>query len=743
MNPSAVARTVPPEANDSLRSFQADASNVFGVPFDVWARGKTWICLTRSAGVARETDSARNPESVTEILDLCLSGGEPVLRPQADNRYLIAIPSGLPDHPPLVAVASLFGTPEELLRKLIRLFTERVRQDRQLERNREELDGYLRQVRKDLEELTYLYSLAECFQDRDVSHSVEEVAQIVFPRLRQVINAQAVVLVPAVAGEPFQDEEPLRAGLPAVWVGRTIVDQETCTELVERFQEAALCNPVVKNRFQQNPQSSDSPIVDFVLASIVKSDSFIGWLLAIRQSENIEIKEDGSYSSACTTDEFEYGTGEAELTKVAAVFLAAHGRNSHLVEEMCEARIRAEAASRAKSEFLANMSHEIRTPMTAILGFADLLYTEGDISKAPPKRLDAIETVRRNGKYLLEIVNNILDLSKIETGKLEVELTACSLQSIVSRVVSLMAIRASAKGFELQVKYEGPIPETILCDPIRLNQILINLVGNAIKFTESGEVRLVLRLLDYDSNEPKIRIDVADTGIGMTRRQIARLFRPFAQADTSTTRKFGGTGLGLAISKRLARILGGDLDVNSVPGKGSTFTLTIPTGSLEGVRLLEGQVGVEVPAEHVDSPPEVPKTRLDCRVLLVEDGLDNQRLISFLLKKAGAEVVLAENGRLACDFVLGAREEGNSFDLILMDMQMPVMDGYMATRELRQRGVTTPIVALTAHAMSGDREKCINAGCDNYVTKPVSREELIAMVGSYVGNLGSGNHVQS
>jgi len=397
-----------------------------------------------------------------------------------------------------------------------------------------------------------------------------------------------------------------------------------------------------------------------------------------------------------------------------------------------EAYAAAERASCAKSEFLANMSHEIRTPMTAILGYSEiLLETAGG-----PDCLEAARTIKRNGEYLLEIINGVLDLSKIEAGKSELEPSACSCCQILSDVVSLMRVRAEAKGLSLSVDYEGPIPETICTDPTRLRQILINLVGNAVKFTETGEVRIASRLLEHDQEHPRLQIDVADTGIGMTREQAERLFRPFAQADAATLRKFGGTGLGLAISRRLAKLLGGELSVTSELGKGSTFRLTIPTGPLAGVRMVdhpaESLTGWQKPAP----PAREPSLRLDCRILLAEDGPDNQRLISYVLKKAGAEVVIAGNGQEALETVLAAQsgQEGKAggppqpFDLVLMDIQMPVMDGFEATRRLRQAGYHGPIIALTAHAMAEDRQKCLDAGCSDYTTKPIDRSTLLAAV---------------
>ena len=296
-----------------------------------------------------------------------------------------------------------------------------------------------------------------------------------------------------------------------------------------------------------------------------------------------------------------------------------------------------------------------------------------------------------------------------------------------------MRIRASAKGLALVIEYQGPIPQHIQSDPTRLRQILINLIGNAIKFTEVGEVRVVAQLLDAKSENPGMQFDISDTGIGMTDQQIGRLFQPFVQADSSTTREFGGTGLGLTISKRLAQMLGGDIRVGSTPGEGSTFSATVSTGRLEGVKLVDNMTEAEAPID-LTKKPVTADVRLDCRILLAEDGPDNQRLISFILKKAGAKVSVAENGQVAVEQALAARDAGNPFAVILMDMQMPILDGYGATAKLREAGYTRPIIALTAHAMSGDREKCLTAGCDDYTTKPIDRKRLIALVSRYVSS---------
>jgi len=385
----------------------------------------------------------------------------------------------------------------------------------------------------------------------------------------------------------------------------------------------------------------------------------------------------------------------------------------------------AEAANRAKSEFLANMSHEIRTPMTAILGFAESLYEEDLPAQA---RRDAADTICRNGHYLLNVINDILDLSKIEAGKLEVEAIPCSLCQIVAEVADLARVRADAKGLAFHVEYEGAIPETIQTDPTRLRQILINLVANAVKFTETGSVTLRVALA-VEEGAPRLRCDIVDTGVGMTPEQVARVFHSFTQADSSTTRRFGGTGLGLAISKRLAQLLGGDVRVvASAPQQGTCMRATVGVGALGGMSLIAD------PAAPSVSPPAGAAARGEagladvsgCQVLLAEDGPDNQRLVSFLLRRAGAEVMVVENGELAVVAALQARRDGRPFDVILMDMQMPVTDGYQATLRLRQAGYAGAIIALTAHAMARDREKCLDAGCDDYLTKPIDRAELLA-----------------
>jgi signal transduction histidine kinase/ActR/RegA family two-component response regulator/HPt (histidine-containing phosphotransfer) domain-containing protein len=403
--------------------------------------------------------------------------------------------------------------------------------------------------------------------------------------------------------------------------------------------------------------------------------------------------------------------------------------------ELVQQKDRAEAASRAKSAFLANMSHEIRTPMTAIVGYADMMLEPAQTSA---ERQDCLQTVRRNARHLLELINDILDISKIEAGKMSVERIACDPAQLACDVVSLMRPRAVEKGLSLRLDFEGVIPQRIRSDPLRFKQVLMNLVANAVKFTERGGVSVRCCYLAGEAGagaggagangagkSGTFRMYITDTGIGMTPDQLARLFQAFTQADESMSRRFGGTGLGLTISKRLAKLLDGDIGVRSEPGVGTTFTIDVATGPLDGVKMLEGLTEATLmPSPHKVAPSD---GRLRGRILYAEDGPDNQRLVCAHLRRAGATVAIADNGRIAVQMT-----ETQKFDLILMDMQMPEMDGYAATSELRQRGMTLPIIALTAHAMAEDRAKCISAGCTDYLTKPIDRDVLIQTVADYL-----------
>lgn len=399
--------------------------------------------------------------------------------------------------------------------------------------------------------------------------------------------------------------------------------------------------------------------------------------------------------------------------------------------QLARSRQAAEAANRAKSEFLANMSHEIRTPMTSIVGYADLI-AEGCCRQCEFGQQTLgrhIQVISKNANLLLQVINDILDLSKIEAGRLEVDRTICSPFEIVSDVAGLLSVQAAEKSLRMQVDCAGPIPRTIQSDPVRLRQILINLLGNAIKFTERGEIRLVLSLTSAEGSRPQFHVDVIDTGVGMDDVQQSKLFQPFSQADCSSTRRHGGTGLGLTISRRLAQLLGGGIRVVSAPGRGSTFTLTVDPGPLHDDSS-QPRLQDESKRHSAAAAPATPS--ILASLLLAEDGHDNQRLLEIILRKAGAKVALADNGQMAVEMALDSREQGRAFDLILMDMQMPVMDGYQAAGRLRAEGWQGPIVALTAHAMSSDRRKCLEAGCTDYLSKPFTREQLLALLACHI-----------
>lgn len=407
----------------------------------------------------------------------------------------------------------------------------------------------------------------------------------------------------------------------------------------------------------------------------------------------------------------------------------------HRAAEFAEAaRAKAESASRSKSEFLANMSHEIRTPLTAILGYADLLREDAGQTLAPMQRSQTLDTIRNAGQHLLSVINDILDLSKIEADRMTVERVDTPLVRILCEVESLMRPRAAEKGVSLALELGSLVPERIVSDPTRLRQILMNLTGNAVKFTDAGNIRIRASVSKVTK---RLVIDVKDSGTGMTEEQAAKLFVPFSQADQSVTRRHGGTGLGLTICRRLAGLMGGTVELRATQfRRGSCFRVVLPLEASTDTKWVD-QVGA------VDGKPSARETTkvlgtLSGRILLAEDGPDNQRLISFYLKKAGATVEIAENGSVALLAAERAAAAGQPFDLLLTDMQMPEMDGYTMASLLRARGSEIPIVALTAHAMAEDRDRCLEAGCDDYATKPIDRARLIEVCARWMGKKGGG-----
>jgi PAS domain S-box-containing protein len=392
------------------------------------------------------------------------------------------------------------------------------------------------------------------------------------------------------------------------------------------------------------------------------------------------------------------------------------------------ARDAAMEAARAKSDFLANMSHEVRTPMAAVLGYSDMLLNPRLLQV---ERDQALQAIRRNGSHLLQIINDILDLSKIEADRMELDLIRYSPWQVALEVASALRIRADEKGVGLQTLALGPLPESSIMDPTRVRQILVNLVGNAIKFSEAGGL-VALKMEATPTGLPgqvTLRIEIKDQGIGMSQSEIDQLFIPFQQADSSTTRKFGGTGLGLSISRQLAKAMDGSIMVESEPGRGSSFTVSIPLLMDERNRswLEPDQLAIRVTPEPNHADDRLGRV-LSGRVLLAEDNPDNQKVLLYHLCRMGLEVVVVDNGRIAVEKALRG-----FYDLILMDMQMPELDGYGATSSLRRAGFHQPIIALTAHAMAEDREKCLNVGCTDFLTKPIEAKTLADAIARHLG----------
>lgn len=384
-----------------------------------------------------------------------------------------------------------------------------------------------------------------------------------------------------------------------------------------------------------------------------------------------------------------------------------------------QAKEDADAANRAKTEFLANMSHEIRTPLGAILGFAELL---GDKQSADEDRAAALNAILRNGKQLSKIIDEILDLSKVEAGKLELELEEFELLSFIEDVTSFLALQAREKAIQLSIEKNGILPERIRSDATKLRQILLNMIGNAIKFTDRGHIKITIAL-ELNSEHSMLTICVTDSGQGLTAEQQNRIFRPFVQADSSTSRKYGGTGLGLVLSRRFAQLLGGDLSlVWSSPGYGSCFEIKIDVGPSSDLSLIE--TSVELKHER---PPVMSSTEhcslQGIQTLVIDDAADNRLIVERFLSRAGASVEHADNGMTGAEKIFS-----KNYDVVIMDIQMPEYDGYQTVELLRSRGIQTPVIALSAHAMKEDRDRSLRSGFNEHLCKPINRALLIETV---------------
>jgi PAS domain S-box-containing protein len=411
--------------------------------------------------------------------------------------------------------------------------------------------------------------------------------------------------------------------------------------------------------------------------------------------------------------------GRGEIMSWIGTSTDIHERKK-LADELQLAKAEAEEANRLKSVFLANMSHELRTPLTAITGFSQLLH-EQNFSRDLEKRYLAV--IDRNGHQLLRIIDDILDLSKVEAGKLTIERLRLPLLEILSDIRALLELKTQEAGLDFSVKIEGLVPETIESDPTRLKQILMNLISNAVKFTSQGSVDI---RISYQAEPAQLRFEIRDTGRGVSSEQAACLFAPFVQADSSITRNYGGTGLGLTLSRHLARALGGDVQLRSSQlNRGSCFIASVDPGPMAGVRMMDQKTAEQEQARQqqralLEKFTGALKGR---KILLVDDADDNRALISAILHRTHATLVTARDGIECLNYA--AAED---FDLTLMDMQMPRMDGFEATRILRQKGYSKPIVALTAHAMREQIKRCHDAGCTAHLSKPVNHGKLIETV---------------
>lgn len=448
------------------------------------------------------------------------------------------------------------------------------------------------------------------------------------------------------------------------------------------------------------------PLSEWPVAKVLRGESFRNWVIKAHRRD---------------TDDHWIWSSSGELAKqkdsntsLAVVVLRDVTSDIKAQAELEEAKAEADRANQLKSAFLANMSHEIRTPLGAILGFSNLLKDKSIDLKQKDGYLD---TIIRSGNSLTKIIDDILDLAKVEAGKLEIETVSFSLLTLLNDAMELFRDKAREKGIYLVCNIAESVPKQIFSDPTRLRQILVNLIGNAVKFTEKGGIKINLRSETYDSSTKRILIDVEDTGMGLSKDQSERLFKPFSQGDNSTTRKFGGTGLGLALSQRLSRALSGDISITYCePGLGSTFTLSFLAEADDAPKSVAEPILINKPVSSLDG----------MRVLVADDSPDNLYLVESFLTKYGATVETAEDGQEAFE-----KASISDFDVILMDIQMPRMDGYQAKAELDRIQYPKPVVALTAHAMKEERVKTQQAGFAGHLTKPLVPSELLSTVASF------------
>ncbi len=456
------------------------------------------------------------------------------------------------------------------------------------------------------------------------------------------------------------------------------------------------------------------------------------WTVAMAQGETFEVearirRHDGIYRWHWVKGVSEKGP-EGHVKAWLGTCTDIHDRKL-FERKLIEAQRQAEEANQAKTQFLANVSHEIRTPLNAIIGFTELML---DPDCMVEERQNNLSIVRRNGQQLLKIINEVLDISKVEAGGLEIERIETNLASLIAGIKSSMSVIAIKKGIKLEFRVRDKIPEEVWTDSTRLHQILLNIVGNALKFTSQGSVQITAEYFGEIDRRSILRFTVCDTGVGVDATAAQKIFTPFTQADSSTTRIFGGTGLGLALARKLARALGGDIWLDkSEPDKGSSFVVEIEAALVDETAWINRFSDVSDDSEAGNETHSKGEL-VGAKILLVEDAKDNQILISCFLQNSGAHIDIANNGKEGVEMALA-----NDYSLVLMDIQMPFLDGYEATSRLRQAGFKAPIIALTAHALNEERDKCLRVGCNAHLTKPITRQHLIDSVARHLEPRGS------